>query len=111
MRVQERHAPAVVVLPGPGRGGVLPGDVPFPYPRAVQVGRTSGVGVDGPRLGVPGGLDVEGRYSGAPRRVEPYDLGLLELRGGRGLEQERADGVSHGGTKKLIPIGCVHLTN
>mmetsp|Transcript_32898 Transcript_32898/g.97045 ORF Transcript_32898/g.97045 Transcript_32898/m.97045 type:complete len:467 (+) Transcript_32898:258-1658(+) len=114
--VQEGDAAAVVVLAGPGRGGILPGNVALADARrggrtaaptnavaadataavaAVQIVRTSGVRVDGPRLGVPGGLDVEGRYSGPPRRVEPYDLGLLELRRRRGLEQERADGVSH----------------
>lgn len=93
--VQEGDALAVVVLPGAFRSGVLPGDVAFSYPRAVQIARTSRVGVDGPRLGVPGRLDVKGWYSRAPGRVEPYDFGLLELRGGRGLEQERADGVSH----------------
>ena len=100
-------ASPVVVLSGPGRGGILPGDVPFPDPSggrrrgwrtappAAQIVRTSGVGVDGARLGIPGRLDVEGRYSGSARRVEPDDLGLLELRRRRGLEQERADGVSH----------------
>ena len=105
--VQEGDAAPVVVLSGPGRGGILPGDVPFPdpsggrrrgwrtAPAAAQIVRTSGVGVDGARLGIPGRLDVEGRYSGSARRVEPDDLGLLELRRRRGLEQERADGVSH----------------
>ena len=105
--VQEGDAAPVVVLSGPGRGGILPGDVPFPdasggrrrgwraTPAAAQIVRTSGVGVDGARLGIPGRLDVEGRYSGPARRVEPDDLGLLELRRRRGLEQERADGVSH----------------
>ena len=105
--VQEGDAAPVVVLSGPGRGGILPGDVPFPdasggrrrgwrtAPAAAQIVRTSGVGVDGARLGIPGRLDVEGRYSGPARRVEPDDLGLLELRRRRGLEQERADGVSH----------------
>ena len=95
--VQEGDALAVVVLAGAVGGGILPGDVAFSYPRAVQVARTSGVGVNGPRLGVAGRFDVEGGYSRAPGGVEPYDFGLLELRGGRGLEEDRADGVSHGG--------------
>ena len=42
-----------------------------------------------------GPLDEEGRDAGAVRRVEPEVPGGVDVRRGRGLEQQRAYHVSH----------------